>query len=135
MRYDQNVLKLCCTMEDKMHVPFGLKMLIIHWWDWLKFIEIVLYNGRNNTYFALKMLKIPKFDLWPKCIEIMLYSGRNNAPFGLKVLKIPTFDLDLCPWNDIEYEFLLDDQEILLIPKHSWDMTKMYWNYAVQWKK
>ena len=67
-------------------------------------------------------------EIWLKCIEIMLYSGRNNAPFRLKMLKIPKIDLDLWPSNDLEHEFSVTAKEVSLIPQHWWDVTIMYWN-------
>ena len=123
MRYYQNVLKLCCTIEET--------MLILGWKCW-KFPNLTLtfdleMTLRVNSQWLFKRyhLYLNIDQIWPKCIEIMLHSGRNNAHFGLKMLKIPKFDLDLWPWNDLDRVFIVESED----PTPS----NLFWKYYLNW--
>ncbi len=68
-------------------------------------------------------------EIWVKWDEIIRFNGWKNAHFRPKIAKIPKFDLDLWPWNDLEVKFSFNGNEINLIPNHRLDMTEIFWNH------
>ena len=109
------MVKIC-----KLTLTFGLDMTFRMNCHWL----------RNRYQWYLNTDQI-----WLKYNETMRFSGRNCANFTPQNDRNSKLDIDLWPWNDLEGEFSVAVQEVSLIPKHRSDMTKMYWNYAAQWKK